>query len=751
MPRPKKYATEEARKAARRETKRKSQAKYRETHERPSRAKFAAWEPKFIGLDGESFVTSEKLPDRKLKQSYNLLLRSDKDPIYSEKGLSTWECLKYLTDDFPQKTAVVGYFLNFDFEWILKDLKQKEYKALQRGEVVELFGGEFRVQWFVGKKLVVHVLKHQARRKVPELRDEKDYRMTSFQDVQGFFQSSFVSALKKWGFKDDPRLKIITSGKAARGGFKWKDFDKVSEYNAMEMELLEELMHKVYDSFKSAYETAGLKFRVNSLTWSGPGVFANDFLKQTLWNEQHPKASDELVRKYRADKLIDFGNKHAQDFPFSLAYFGGRIELAGAGRFGAGYNYDINSAYPYAVSLLPSWNEQDFAVYGYQGRALDEAKPFLDRRLMGMYQVRFTFPEGWTWYPFPVRMTDGGSPNVFYPRRGVTYVMSSELFAVLDTLPPEELENVYILDAIVLETTDGYGDALNRMPEDLLCKTAREVSKMAVVRLDCKAAGKRLGTPEELEGDNILATAEKALKLILNSLYGKTVQQIGSHKYYNDFASAWITSVCRALLWRAIAPERASEHVLMTMTDGVYSLVPLSFAADRLSSVLGEWEETHFESMETFKPGIYRYEHDGEMDYKVRGFLTPTIEDKEKLFDLIHTAQTEGKVKKFPAKQFLTRNVALHGWKREPWLRQFYTDKKDIKAELNAKREPLDSGWVFPTGQVNAFFPPKRSNMLNHSVGYALDFEGVLEPTEETIEEFMMEYDAKIGLEELYE
>lgn len=757
MARPRKYATEEERISARRAKVRENVARHREKHGRPSRSGYEPWTPRFIGIDGESFVTDELLSDGTPKQAYCLLLRHDKKAIYNPDGLSTWQCLRYLTGRPPKKTALVGFFLNFDFEWILKDLTQDEYKALQHGDTVEVFDGEYRLQWFVGKKLVVHRLKGSARKKEKSARNlGKDYVMTSFQDVQGFFQTSFISALKKWGFQNDSRLKIITSGKAARGGFQKEDLEEVARYNATEMELLEELMMKVYDSFKAAYETAGLDFRVNSQTWSGPGVFANDFLKQTFFNEQHNPPSEELVTKFGKGKFDDFGNGASFFHPFSLAYFGGRIELAGVGRFGKGWNYDLNSGYPYALSLLPRWSSGDFIHVDYVGLVNSkEGKAFLERRLMGMYKIRFNFPEGWTWYPFPVRSVAYGTPNVYYPRQGVTYVMAPELFAVLDTLPKEELKAISILEAIVIDSTDGYGDALNRMDESRLSLTALKTLNMAAVRLDCKAAGKRVGTTREKPGDFLLALAEKALKLILNSLYGKTVQQIGSHKYYNDFAAAWITSTCRALLWRAIVPERKTNHVLMTMTDGIYSLKPLPFAAERLTSMLGDWEETPFRTMETFKPGIYRYEHqnkkgDWEMDYKVRGFLTPTLEDKERLFDLIWQSATTGIVGQFPAKQFLTRNVALQGWKREPWLRQFYVDRKDIRSELKAKRDKGVYGWLIEPGERHAFFPPKGTRTLNHSKGYALNFENE-DLTEDDVEEYLLKYDANIGIEEFYQ
>jgi hypothetical protein len=754
------YATNEERIEANIQKQRKADKKRSKDRAEKREKSKEPWTPKFIGVDGESFITGRTLPNGEPEQFYCLLLRHDKEEIYNPDGLSTWDCLDYLTKGVPSKTALVGYFLNFDFECILKDLYQHEYKALQHGDEVSIYGDEYRLQWFVGKKLVIKKLYPSSRSKAPEDRKPKDFRMVTLQDVSGFFQSSFVSALKKWGFDRDERLDIITSGKAARGGFEHKNIEEVSKYNAMEMELLEELMMKVYESFKAGYQMTGLKFSVNANDWSGPGVFANNFLKQTNFADEHLDPDATEVAHFADEFKEYFGNEAALLYPYSLSYFGGRIELAAVGKFGKVYNYDINSAYPYALSLLPKWTPEDFKLYENVGHIHDEyGKELLDRRLMGMYGVRFNFPEGWTWYPFPVRVVDGGSPNVFYPRQGYTNVMSPELFAALDTLTEEELSYITITYAFVLEDSDGYGDALNRMDENRLCLTAKKTLEMADFRLQCKAAGKRLGKPEEKENDSFLAMAEKALKLILNSLYGKTVQQVGSHKYYNDFASAWITSTCRALLWRALAPEKASQNILMTMTDGIYSQVPLKFAEDRITTALGDWEAEDFRYFETFKPGIYRYESQNkkgeyETHYKVRGFLTPTEADKEALFSLIWEAVSNGNKGQFPSRQFMTRNLALIGWKNESYCRQFMTSTKIIESELKAKRERNNgSGWVIPEGKEHVFFRPKREHEFNDSKGYALDFENnkFVAEKEDDIDQAMNYWDSVIGYEDYYE
>jgi hypothetical protein len=197
----------------------------------------------------------------------------------------------------------------------------------------------------------------------------------------------------------------------------------------------------------------------------------------------------------------------------------------------------------------------------------------------------------------------------------------------------------------------------------------------------------------------------------------------------------------------------------MTMTDGIYSRVPLQFAADRITTALGDWEAESFRYFETFKPGIYRYESQNkkgewEMHYKVRGFLTPTEKDKEGLFNLIWNAVSQGNTGQFPSRQFMTRNLALIGWKNESYCRQFMTSTKIIESELKAKREKNNgTGWVIPAGQENVFFRPKREHAFNDSRGYSLDFENskVIAKEESDAELSMMYWDSLIGYEEYYE
>lgn len=732
----------------------------REANEQKKRASLGKnsgklWTPTFSGVDGESFLTGRKVRaeiNGKMKevdeQAYLYLFRHDLEtPLLPEfpdewtNGLRTARCLSYLT----RKTsggrngmALVGFFLNFDFEWILKDLPQSDYKALQKGETVEYMDGYYRLTWIPSKFLQIEKMFWRDYQNEKENADDPDkpprYMTTRIQDTQGFFQTSFVDALDKWGLGDSPLLKTIEAGKAARGAFEWKDVKKVQTYNLYEQLLLEELLMRVHKAFKDAYDSVGLSFdHINAYSWSGPGVFSNDFLRQTLWTEEHPAVSESLAESFWENATLPA--EENAPYPFTMAYYGGRIECTTIGRVHDSFNYDITSAYPYATSLLPSWTQEDFHFYEAVG--LDQ----LAKRPAGMVHILFDFPLGWTMYPFPVRVRHNGSPNVYYPAKGETYIMTPELYAFFDHATEAEKKCVIVLDGILLDGLNGRGDALSRLPECELSTTARYVLLMAALRVDLKKVG---------------AWAEKALKLILNSIYGKTIQQVGAHKYFSDFASSWITSVCRSLIWRAIAPVKETNAILMTMTDGLYSRVELSFCESRLEEKLGNFEKESFSMHDLFKPGVYRYDKgDGKgWHYKVRGFFAKTAGAREALFHEIDRATREADYYgTFAVRNFLTRNVSLDGWKREPFRYQFYDDEKEIKSELRAKRGSSD-GWKLKKDEESRCFFPKFGDGQNVSEGYTLKFvvtdEDIMpeEDTKESLESFLERLDSLNDIED---
>lgn len=658
------------------------------------------WKRQFVAVDGEGW-------DGK----YTLLqISCRRDDLYNPKGLSTRAILKYLTDHWTSsQAAYVGFGLNYDFEMWLKDVSDEDFQRLLNGETIDFLG--YQLSYIPRKMFTIrHSIRTGKKYTNPntgQLEDDMGERELVFQDVLGFFQSSFEEALEKWHIDIPP---IISEFKKLRGGFHSGMIAKIKEYNRAELAKLVELMEAFAQADQEAFEAIGLEPNHSGRIWYGPGSRAKNLLTQTKWINEHPAltmpkdtpkwarlgllpetsvrevaeflAAEEDAKIPYSDivgRVKDVGgltwhkdshyfeeilslpkgtrqrirNKHGmpldeladelnmtvndlldalqkwqpqvkhhprlfmdeamekllQEDPaklfehmFAASYYGGRIEAAAQGQFtGTLYDYDVNSAYPYAITNLPRWMSDDLMwVDGFD-----------PQNRQGMYFVRWQFPTGTNFYPFPFRAQNG---NVYFPRMGAGWVMSPEVCAAKLHFEEGELYETgahgfkklgfVVVGGFVLRGTDGCGDGLSRPPHP--CSTADKMVEMADFRLKSKAAKKRIqeGRPEP--GDEGLERAEKQVKLFMNSTYGKLIQQIGSHKFLNTFAASWTTSTCRALILRAAGNDR-TNNVISIMTDGILTRNPLSVNE---GNRLGQYELTKVEGCIQLIPGIYRLDTD---------------------------------------------------------------------------------------------------------------------------------------------
>ncbi len=643
---------------------------------------YKLWEPSFVSIDGEGIV------GRDGKQRYCLLYASCyEDSISSRYGLTTKSCFRYLTGKPAYRSAWVGFGLSYDFENILADIPDDDYKQLLAGEEIQYEG--FRVRYIPRKMLTIGKPYKKKDAKTGELKDA--WYDVLIQDTLGFFQSSFEASLKKWGIPIPP---IIEEYKAKRGSFTWDDLPQIILYNKTECTLLVELMGKLYDAIVQAFLEVGLTPKLSKRTWYGAGAVANLVLNATDWKDEHPDLScdHELWQRHFPPLSEESRLFYNHMYPFSFAYYGGRIEPCANGEFTSLWDYDVNSAYPYALSLLPSWKDTDLVRYDPDAAGLDS----LSR--MGMYFVEYEFPLNWNTYPFPFRAKNG---NVHFPRQGSGWLMSPEVEAVRDSLPPAIWERcVRVADGYVLRDTEGAGSALDRLPEERLSTTAKLVSKTAAVRL--KAKEQKL-------------SYEKALKLILNSLYGKTIQQVGSHKHFSDFAAAWTTSVCRALLWRAIADERENDTIVSLMTDGVMSRKPLNV---QLGHELGSFEEEQIQYLAQFMAGIYYYEPvDGEPVQRYRG-LGKDFDVSKGLATLRGEETFYSEFQVFVSRTLALYQPGVYGSKRYEFVPIEHTNEdgqviqgKAVSFDLSSKRASVDD-FQLHDGVEHRFYPPKENPYL---------------------------------------
>lgn len=611
------------------------QTEYRKTHKRKnySKAKVGTvWKGRFIGVDGEGW-----------NGLYTVFAINGHDPLVNAGGLGTMEILDYI-QSCRKKTkgdnAYVGFGLGYDFENILRDLPKEDYVALCDDGSKEIVFGNYHIKYLPKKILFI-----SWETNIPKRNGKGNLRITvAIQDVWGFFQSSFEKALSKWGIAIPEE---ITKGKAARNEFSEEQLPFIIRYNQMELVLLEEMMEKVKQADYEAFKRIDIPSGQWSQVWFGPGARASRFLQGTAWRQEHPPFKGEAAELLSSRIMALTGSLVAAANPFAASFAGGRIEISYQGIYrGPVYHPDVNSAYPYAISLLPWWTENDLKhVIG-----LDP------KRRMGMYYVKFCFPKA-AYYPLPFRHKH----NVYFPWFGEGWYMSPEVYAVLDVWPEGCLE---ITEGFIIEGTDQCGDALHKLPDAKLCTTARKMSEMAALRLQIKAEG---------------GFAEKVLKLIMNSCFGKLIQQIGGHSMLNVFAASWITSVCRALIIRAIGTQ--NENILGIATDGLFSLTPLHLPLG-VGPNLGQWGQEIHDEIVQYMPGIYQTKSEDAITRKSRGF------GKEFDFDSSYTRLRNRNKIEIPLRIFVTRKLALaQPNKFGDKAYQFYDLKKECDFDLKAKRD----------------------------------------------------------------
>ncbi len=338
------------------------------------------------------------------------------------------------------------------------------------------------------------------------------------------------------------------------------------------------------------------------------------------------------------------------DHALRCAYSGGRIEVCKIGS-GPLYDYDLNSAYPAQTIALPSgigrWVRGEHSRYS-------------------LHHILFAFPPNLPWYPLFVRVAMG----VQFPRQGEGWYHRSEFGAATEF-------------AEAFGGTIAEIDVWSWVPDTDVHPFAF-VAGVYDERRALKAAG---------------AGAEKVLKLALNSLYGKTCQQIGARDgkpppYFSLHWAGAITAGTRARLVRLAIPH--AEKVVMFATDGVFTSEPLPIP---LSDCLGEWSDGGAtESGVVAQAGVYWQFNDDEWKAKYRGFDRVSAPTPARILDAWHHGERSIML---PTTRFITMRSALQSADLFPYWRTWRTvervlriDGKSLKRTSIGLWENPAQGWV---------------------------------------------------------
>jgi hypothetical protein len=389
-------------------------------------------------------------------------------------------------------------------------------------------------------------------------------------DIFSFFRCRYDKALAKHQVGSENVLADIAEGKNKRSDFHYADIDYIKRYWGLEVSYGCQLMDRV----RAMAWTAG--FNVNN--WHGPGALAAYSLKQHH-TERYMKQSPAAVH---VAALSAYAGGWFERFKCGMAY----CDI---------YTADINSAYVYAMSLLPDLTTGTWEHVSDKDRLQELSRSCR----FGVF--RYTWEAGFDGYmrashgvPFPLFHREGNG-SIIRPVSSSGWVWNPEA-AHLSSIPYAQLEEAWI-----------YHDDGTR--------PFQWVDTMFANRLAMQAAND---------------PSEKILKWALASYYGRIAQRTGwdekrnlPPRFHQIEWAGWITSKCRAMVYQPAMASAMAGGLVSIDTDGVISSSEFQ-ARDLETGIgnqLGRWKVEHYTGIIYLQNGVYWLRNeDGEWeDPKLRG------------------------------------------------------------------------------------------------------------------------------------
>jgi len=287
------------------------------------------------------------------------------------------------------------------------------------------------------------------------------------------------------------------------------------------------------------------------------------------------------------------------------SFRGGIIRLFGLGHYNNVTEYDINSAYPYAISQLTS---------------LEKAEVTMDRGSMGKCDYEFYLVEACDWSLLGLKA-----------KSGVKVV-------------PEEFNDTMLNEIIYCKTNRPVSRWITKW--DKLILDLYGVKYKVLDYFGIKTRGVKL-FPQILKLYEYKNEIKKkygkqsvqywGIKIVLNGIYGIFAQRRPHiSKYTNFIFASHVTGQCRYLIMSKVyEKQKQGATPIMINTDGVYFINDCK--PDPSSNILGEFEVNQLKEVVVFGNGVYYKVNDkGLGTLRKRGFPTLT-EEKLKTEDNIIT------------------------------------------------------------------------------------------------------------------
>jgi len=570
--------------------------KKRSTSRTPSkwdRRDIVAWDGEGANLDNGIHV-------------YNLLANSCGDCILDHKGLSTSRCFDFFLDHSKRNAINVIYGGSYDVNMMLIDVDPPALAKLWVDGNV--YWRNYRI-WYKPRKSLT-IQRFSVNRNTGQ-RKAKNFTLW---DVLGFFQGTFVNACRQW-LGNMPILDDIEDMKYARSEFTTDKIEEIIAYNKAECDLLVAIMEALF----AALDRAGIRLN----RYDGAGSIAGALLRM------------HNVKQHMGDLPPDV--KRLSQY----AYSGGRIEAVKLGNLEDSpvYRYDINSAYPYAATLLPSFKDVTWEV---------ETRP---DSTFSIVHVEWDYRTEAPFYPLWYRDLWGG---ILYPSMGSGYYWGYEVANLAKHYKEGE-------DYRILQAVNPYGGT--------------DVEPFGFLK-DVYAIRKKY------KDQGLMAS--EALKLGMNSIYGKLAQQAGYRDgriptYHNLSWAGLITAITRARLYAAAMQNPNS--VIAFATDAVITTEPLSLP---ISGDLGDWTAEVLNGITIVQAGVYWLKGSEGWQGKYRGFDKGSLEREKVLSCWDQNEEYEASLTRF-----VTMGSALASKDFYSIWRKWITSPRKLDILPTGKRQPV--------------------------------------------------------------
>ena len=373
-----------------------------DTTRRNRRAEKARWKAgaslrrPFCGCDGEGAGCDEQG-----RQNY-LLFRAGDRELYTGSHLKTAEILGFICDH-PAKDIMVGFAFGYDVTMILRDLSEAQRERLfqplvfSEGHSPYVWFKEFDIQYLPRNYLKVRRVKIERTADGKERRIPIKGSQRTIYETFGFFQKSFLKCLYEFDIGTADQRETIARSKDRRGADDWSISQEERAYCDLECQFLAELMEKL----RANCYAAGIRPH----TWSGAGKLA------AALHKKHDTPTGAVAMEHVPPEVIDLAQ---------MAYYGGRFEITRTGFIDQEvWEYDIQSAYPAAMSNLPCLMHGRWECFGPGDNVLSDKD---------LYVAAVSFSHGpnglGCLYGLPIRSKEG---HLYWPRQGNGIYWSCEI------------------------------------------------------------------------------------------------------------------------------------------------------------------------------------------------------------------------------------------------------------------------------------------------------------------------------------